>query len=91
MNVSVPQFDVDLATFLRLAVGEDRVVVLLQTGLHAVEAVELDEACAHELVVALVCAQTDLGWVELFEVLGDGLFGCGVREVAWWSSQHWSV
>lgn len=57
-------------------------VVLLQTSFHAVEAVELDEACAHELLGPFVCAQADFGWVELFEVRGDGLFGCRIREVA---------
>jgi hypothetical protein len=58
------------------------VVVLLQARLHAVEAVELDEAGAHELLVALVCSESDLGGVQLGKVLCDGLFGGGVRKVA---------
>jgi hypothetical protein len=62
MNVEIlgrtclPQLNVDLATFLLLAVGEDGVVVLLQARLHSVEAVELDEAGAHELLGSFVCA-----------------------------------
>jgi hypothetical protein len=65
----LPQLNVDLAAFLLLAVGEDGVVVLLQARLHSVEAVELDEAGAHKLLVSFVCAQADLGRVQLGEVL----------------------
>lgn len=80
---SLPQFDVDLATFaLLLAVGEERVVVLLQAGLHAVEAVEFDETCAHELVCAFVGAEADLGGLDLCKVLLDLLFRCTVGEVS---------
>ena len=79
----LPELNVDLAAFLLLAVGEDGVVVLLKTLLHAVVAVELDEAGAHEFVCALVCAETDLGGLDLREVLLDLLLGRGVGKVAW--------
>lgn len=58
-------------------------VIFLQAGFHAVEAVKLDEAGAHELVVILICAKTDLGGFQLGEVLLDLLFGGAVREIAW--------
>jgi hypothetical protein len=77
-----PQLNVDLAALLLLAVREDRVVVLLQCCLHAVETVELNEASAHKLVGALVCAQTNLGRLDLGEVLLDLLLGRCVREIA---------
>lgn len=80
---NLPELNVDLATLLLLAVREDRVVVLLQRCLHAVEAVELNEAGAHELVGALVCAQADLGRLDFGKVLLDLLFCGGVRKVAW--------
>lgn len=80
---SLPELNVDLATFaVLLAVGEERVVVLLQARLHAIEAIELDEACAHKLVCALVCAKTDLGGLDLDKVLFDLLLGCAVGKVA---------
>jgi hypothetical protein len=62
-NMGLPQLNVDLAAFLLLAIREDGVVVLLQAGFHAVEAVEFHEAGAHELLGTLVCAQADVGWV----------------------------
>jgi hypothetical protein len=80
-----PEFNVDLATFLLLAVGEDGVVVLLQSCLHAVEAVEFDEAGAHKLVGALVRAQTDLGRLDFGEMLFDLLFCGSVGEVAYFN------
>jgi len=79
---NLPKLDVNLATLLLLAVWEDRVVVLFQARLHAVEAVELEETGAHELLGALVCSEADVCGVEFGEVLGDGLFGRGVRKVA---------
>jgi hypothetical protein len=81
-RVCLPQLDVDLAAFLLLAVGENGVVVLLQAGLHAIKAVELDEAGAHELLGSFVCAQPDLGRVQLGEVLCNGFFRRGVGKVA---------
>lgn len=78
----LPQFDVDLATLLLLAIGEDRVVVFLQRCFHAVEAVELDETGSHKLIGALVRAQTDLGRLDLGEVLLNLLLGRGVRKIA---------
>jgi hypothetical protein len=80
---SLPELNVDLAAFLLLAVVEDGVVVLLEALLHAVVAIELDEAGAHELICALVCAETDLGGLDLREVLLDLLLGRGVGKVAW--------
>ena len=79
----LPELNVDLTAFLLLAVGENGVVVLLETLLHAVVAIELDETGAHELVCALVCAETDLGGLDLREVLLDLLLGRGVGKVAW--------
>lgn len=79
----LPELNVDLTAFLLLAVGENGVVVLLETLLHAVVAVELDETGAHELVCALVCAETDLGRFDLREVLLDLLLGRGVGKIAW--------
>lgn len=79
----LPELNVDLAAFLLLAVSEDGVVVLLETLLHAVVAIELDKAGPHELVCALVCAETDLGGLDLREVLLDLLLGRGVGKVAW--------
>lgn len=77
-----PQLDVDLATLLLLAVREDGVVVLLETCLHAVETIKFDEAGTHELVGTLVCAQANLGRLNLCKVLLDLLLGGGVGEVA---------
>ena len=57
-------------------------VVFLQTSLHAVKAVEFDKAGAHELVGALVCAQTDFCGFNLGKVLLDLLLGRGVGKVA---------
>jgi len=78
MGSRLPQLNVDLATFLLLGIGEDRMMVLFQTRLHAVKAVELDEARAHELFVIFVVSQTDIDRVQLREVLGDGLLRRGV-------------
>lgn len=58
-------------------------VVLLQARHHAVESIKLNKACTHELVATLVCTQTNLAGLDLFEVLLDLLLGCRVREVAW--------
>ena len=80
---SLPELNVDLAALLSLGVGEDRVVVFLQTRLHTVVAVELHEASSHELVGTLVCAQADLGGLDLCKVFLDGLLGSSVRQVAW--------
>ena len=52
----LPQLDVDLATFLLLAIREDGVMVLLQGSLHAIKTIELNEASAHKLLSALVCS-----------------------------------
>jgi hypothetical protein len=90
LKSKLPQLDVDLTTFLLLGIGEDGVVVLLQTRLHAVEAVELDKARAHELFVILVVSETDVDWVQLGEVLGDGLLRRGVRQVTWQYCQWWA-
>lgn len=84
VSKGLPQLHVDLSTLLLLAVGENRVVVLLQGSLHTVEAVEFDETGAHELVGALVCAQTDLGRLNLGEVLLNLLLCGGVGEVAYY-------
>jgi hypothetical protein len=79
---SLPELNVDLAALLPLGIGEDRVVVLLQTRLHTIEAVELDEASSHELVGTLVCAQADLGRLDLLKVFRDRLLGGSVGQVA---------
>ena len=50
----IPELDIDLPSFLLLRVWEDGVVVFGQGRLHVVEAIEFNEAGAHELVVALV-------------------------------------
>jgi hypothetical protein len=58
------------------------VVVLLQARHHTVVAVKFDEACAHELFGALVCAETDLGRLDLFEMLLDLLLRSAVGKIA---------
>ena len=58
-------------------------VILLQAGLHAVEAIKLDKTCAHEFVCTFVSAEADLGGFDLCEVLFDLLFGGAVGQVAW--------
>jgi hypothetical protein len=79
---SLPELNVDLAALLPLGIGEDRVVVLLQARLHTIEAVELDEAGSHELVGTLVCAQADLGRLDLLKVFRNRLLGGSVGQVA---------
>jgi hypothetical protein len=58
------------------------VVVLLQACHHTVVAVEFDEAGAHELLCTLVCTETDVGRLDLFEMLLDLLFRGAVGKVA---------
>lgn len=48
-----------------------------------VETLELNEAGAHELVVAFVCSHADLEGLEFLEVGFDSLFGCAKGQVAW--------
>jgi hypothetical protein len=81
-RVDLPQFNVNFATFLLLAIGEDGVVVLLQAGFHAVEAIELKETGAHKLLASFVRAQADIGRVELGEVFGDRLLRSSIRKIA---------
>lgn len=59
-------------------------VVQLETGLHAVIVVELDEGEASALVlgVILIGCDADSGWGVLFKVLGQGLLGGRVGKVA---------
>ena len=57
-------------------------MVLLQARHHTVVAVEFDEAGAHELLSALVCTETDVGGLDLFEMLLDLLFRSTVGKVA---------
>lgn len=47
-----------------------------------IEAIEFQEAGAHELIGALVCAQTDLSRLDLCEVLLDLLLSRAVGKVA---------
>lgn len=58
-------------------------MVQFQTGLHAVEFLELDEAEAAASVRVLLLGRHAHGdWGDLGEVLGDGRSGGGVREVS---------
>lgn len=59
-------------------------VVQLETGLHAVIVVKLDEgkASAFVLRVILIGCDTDSGWGVLFKVLGQGLLVGRVGKVA---------
>lgn len=58
-------------------------VVFLQACLHAVKAVELDKACTHELVGALVRAEPDLSGLDFGEVLVNLLLGGAVWKIAY--------
>ena len=78
----LPQLNIDLPALLLLGVGENRVMVLLQARHHTVVAVEFDETGAHELFSALVCTETDIGRLDLFEMLLDLLFRSAVGKVA---------
>jgi hypothetical protein len=66
------------------SVVEVGVVVQLETGLHAVVVVKLNECKATALVlgVILVGSNTDCGRRVLFKVLGQGLLVGRVRKVA---------
>jgi hypothetical protein len=59
------------------------VVEFGQRRVHVVEALKLDEAGAHELLVAFVGAHAELEGLEFGEVGFDGLFGSAEGEVAW--------
>ena len=78
----IPQLNIDLPLVLLYPVREDGVVVFLQSSLHAVEALKLDEAGAHELVVLFVRAHTNLEGFELGEMCFNRFFGGGEGEVA---------
>lgn len=79
----LPQLNIDLTTFLCLAVGEKGMVVLLQASLHAIESIKFDEACSHKLLCALVCSKANVGGLNLCEMLGNGLFSRRVRKIAY--------
>ncbi len=57
-------------------------VVFLQASLHAVEAIKLEETCAHKLLCAFVCAHSDISGLDFCEMFLNLFFGSGVREVA---------
>lgn len=80
---NLPQLDIDLATLATLlSIREERMVVLLQASLHAIEAVELDKTCAHELVGALVRTEANFSRLDFNEMLFNLLLGGGVGKVA---------
>jgi hypothetical protein len=58
-------------------------MVLLQSRLHAIEALEFDKAGAHELVVLFVRAHADLEGFEFGEMGFDCFLGCSEGEVTW--------
>ena len=82
-DFDAPELHVDLATFLLLGIGEHRMMVLHQCGLHVVITFEFDEATAHGLAGVLVGAKADLERLEFGEMFFDLLLGRAEGQIAY--------